>query len=85
MHACSRSSCGGENGLRTYEPPFLGRFWAFFALGNTEKAHVSTRSTLAVVKDSICAVVSPPCAIHTSARKTHQTRTSWILAVGVVE
>jgi hypothetical protein len=45
--------------------PILGRFGAFLA----EKAHVSTRSTLAVVQDSICAVVSSPRTIHTDERK----------------
>jgi hypothetical protein len=42
------------------------------------------RSTLAVVQDSICAVVSPPRAIpYTQARKSMgQEIAVWILAVG---
>jgi hypothetical protein len=39
---------------------------------------------MAVVQDSICAVVSPPRAIQTGEKK-HQTGNSWILAIGVVE
>ena len=56
------SLTSGKTWVRT---PILGRFGAFLA----EKAHVSTRSTLAVVQDSICAVVSSPRTIHTGERK----------------
>jgi len=64
MHACSRSNAVAKKG---FEPPFwgdLGLFWP------SEKAHIPTRSTLAVFQDSICAVVSPPRAIHTSEKNT---------------
>jgi hypothetical protein len=68
MHACSRSNAVAKKG---FEPPFwgdLGLFWP------SEKAHIPTRSTLAVFQDSICAVVSPPRAIHTSAINTCHIR-----------
>ena len=34
------------------------------------RANAGARSTLAVVQDSICAVVSPPRAIHTGEKRT---------------
>jgi len=68
MHACSRSSRGGENG---FEPPFLGRFWVFFALGNTEKAHVSTRSTHWPLCKTPFALWCLPLAPYIQAREKH--------------
>jgi len=81
MHACSRSSRGGErNG---FEPPFWGDFGLCWP---SEKSMLgSTHSTLAVVQDSICAVVCLPLAPYTQARKTSDRKNSWTLAVGFVE
>ena len=45
--------------------PILGRFWIFLALG---KRRMFPRTPLAVVQDSICAVVSPPRALHTGEK-----------------
>ena len=72
--------CGEKMGSN----PHFGAILDFS--GPRKKAHVSTHSTLAVVQDSICAVMSPPRA--TDRQKKHQTGNSWILAVplgGVVE
>ena len=78
MHACSRSSRSGEKmGSNRVRTPILGTFWAiwgFLALG---KGHASTQchSTLAVVQDSICAVVCLPLAAP--SRHTHRRETSY--------
>ena len=58
--------CGEKNG---FEPHFAA-ILDFF--GPRKKAHVSTHSTLAVVQDSICAVVSPSRAIQTGEKKFRQ-------------
>ena len=65
--------------------PHFGAILDFF--GPRKKAHVSTHSTLAVIQDSIPAVMSPPRAIHTGA-KTHQQETAgfWVSGgLGVVK
>ena len=58
--------CGEKMGSN----PHFGAILDF--VGPRKKAHVSTPSTLAVVQDSICAVVSPPRAMHTGEKKIRQ-------------
>ena len=84
MHACSRSSCGGENGLRT---PIFGAILGFFWPRKYGKG-----ACFHALNTGRCSRLHLRCGVspsrHTHKRHkhmSHQTRNSWILAVGVVE